>query len=129
MVWPSGVAFHHVGADRAAGARPVFHHDGLAELLSDLLHHDTRDDVARAARAERHDRRDGLVRPILRASNMRKCDRERREQKGKSALDKSAPDKAALDKAALDHGVPLRLRRLSVSSAVPATCRGDTGMA
>ena len=60
---------HHVGADRAAGARPVLDHHGLAELLSDLLHHDARDDVARAARAERHDRRDGLGRPILRGSD------------------------------------------------------------
>ena len=71
-----------VGADRAAGARPVLDDHGLAEPLAQPLRHDAGDDVGRAARREADDELDGLVRIIglrqCRASAIREFRRKRR---------------------------------------------------
>ena len=53
-------------AERAAGARLVLDHDRLAELFLQRLPDDAGDDVAAAARPERHDDADALLRPFLR---------------------------------------------------------------
>ena len=54
------------GADRLRCARAVLDHDGLADLLGDLLEHQPRDDVDGAAGRERHDHADRLPRrPFL----------------------------------------------------------------
>ena len=44
-----------VGPDDRSGARPVLHHEGLLELLGEMLRDHARIHVGRAAGAERHD--------------------------------------------------------------------------
>ncbi len=46
--------------------RPVLDHEGLSELLADLLEHHARDDVAGDAGRDRHDHGDIARRPFLR---------------------------------------------------------------
>jgi len=52
------------------GARAVFEHDRLADLLGHLVEHDARDNVVGVAGGERHDRRDGPAGPGLRVGLM-----------------------------------------------------------
>ena len=56
----------HGGADRAAGAAAVLHHDRLTQLARERIEHDASDDVEGTAGRERNHRPDGLGRPILR---------------------------------------------------------------
>ncbi len=53
------------GADHRAGARPVLHHEALLERLPQLLREHARENVGRAAGAERHDHPDHMVGIIL----------------------------------------------------------------
>ncbi|MCY1551048.1 hypothetical protein D9M68_873510 [compost metagenome] len=56
-------ARYFFGADIAAGARQVFDHDGLAERLGQAGRQLAGDQVDTRARRERHDQRDGALRP------------------------------------------------------------------
>jgi hypothetical protein len=68
------------GADVAAGARPVHHHDGLAARLLQLAGIVARDQVGAAAGSKPGDDRDLLVGIVA----LRRCRRgERREQTGR----------------------------------------------
>ncbi len=58
-------------AQRAGGARTVFDHHGLAELLLQRLRDDAADDVGAAAGPERHNHAHAALRPILRARGAR----------------------------------------------------------
>ena len=57
---------HDVGAERAARAAAVVHHDRLLHGVGEALRDEPRDDVGRAARRERHDDADRLRRIGLR---------------------------------------------------------------
>jgi hypothetical protein len=59
-------ARHRSHADGGAATWTVFNHDGLAELLRQLIEHDAADDVVGVAGGERNDRGDGPARPRLR---------------------------------------------------------------
>jgi len=64
-------------AERAGGARAVFDHHRLTELLLKRLGDDAADDVGAAARPERNDHAQGPLRPILAARGARgaeQCD-------------------------------------------------------
>ena len=66
MVWPSGAALATELAPIVPPApTPVLDHEGLSNLLSDLLEHHASDDVAGDASGNRHNDRDGARRPIL----------------------------------------------------------------
>ena len=56
---------HRGGPDRSTSAGAVFDHDGLPELLRELLEHNSRDNVGGAACRERHNRSHRLCRPGL----------------------------------------------------------------
>ena len=56
-----------IGAERAAGAGAVVHHDGLLERLGHLGREDARHRIDAAAGRERHHEADRLVRIVLRA--------------------------------------------------------------
>jgi len=55
----------HVGADRTTGPRPILDHEGLPDLLTNLLEHRAGDDVAGDAGRDRHYHGDAAGRPIL----------------------------------------------------------------
>ena len=55
----------HVGADRTTGPRPILDHEGLPDLLANLLEHSAGDDVAGDAGRDRHHHGDAAGRPIL----------------------------------------------------------------
>ena len=79
-------------SDRIAGTRAVLHHDRLAELRRNLLQHQTRHDVGRAAGGQRHDHADRLRRPALRPGMLRQ---ERRCQRGGGEVQEIGGERSA----------------------------------
>jgi hypothetical protein len=64
----------HIAADGSAGARSVFDHERLSELLSDLLEDHTRNNIARDTGRDWYDNGDVARRPILRHSQCERGD-------------------------------------------------------
>src|SRR5262249_27883734 len=56
----------HIGADCTTGPRSILDHEGLPDLLTNLLEHHSGDDVAGDAGRDRYHHSDAAGRPILR---------------------------------------------------------------
>ena len=80
-------------AERAAGAGPVLEHEGLAELLADLVEYRAADGVERTARRKRDHQLDGLARrPGLRQRALGQGGKQNGEGEEDAALHDQVPD-------------------------------------
>ena len=77
--------WRHVGADGATGTWAVLNHEGLPDLLADLLEHRSGDDVAGDAGWDRHHHRDAAGRPILGRRLVKGSERECRSKDNRSS--------------------------------------------
>src|SRR5262249_7853516 len=121
-------------AERAAGARPVLDHHGLAELFLQRLRDDAADDVGAAAGSERNDHAERPLRPLLRRGGARAeepCSGDGEQVASREHQRSSlGPRRRALGRAAIVHAVAHVVARVSASNSLyrhlagPAT-RGE----